>query len=254
METTPENGYKRAASCSPQIKKIQNSIMSSTNFDIAKPGKVTLYDSPSGPYPSRVRIALYEKNLFDKVSFGLISLAKGDHKADDFRSKNYSATIPILEFADGTILLECVAITQYIDNIDGSPVLTGATPFEQGLIHMWTRKVESEFLEPISIYFHNATPGLGPTVDLPENQNREWGIAQLERAHTGMRFFDNILKTRPYIAGDKFTMADAAGVGAVLFLGFINEKVPEDLVGLSAWWKRVQQQPSVSAYFNLLNA
>lgn len=224
--------------------------MSFSNFDDAKPGKVTLYDFPKGAYPARVRIALHEKNLIGKLDFVFIDLLKGDHKTEAFRTKNYSRTVPVLEFEDGTIVLECVALTQYIDNIDGKPALTGTTPLEQGLIHMWTSRVQNEFLEPFNLYIHNGTPGLGPNVE--ENQNKEWGLHQREKGLKGMRFFDNLLKSRPFIAGDKFSMADAAAIGAMIFLDFVNEEVPKELDGLLAWYERVHQVPSVRAYFDLI--
>lgn len=181
----------------------------------------------------------------EKLSFQFVDLGKREQKSEAFRAKNHSGTIPILEFADGTILLEAVAITQYVDNIDGNPVLTGVNPLEQGLIHMWTRKVESEFLEPITVCFHNCTSGLGPDVV-------KWGLRQRERALKGMEFFDNLLKSRPFIAGDKFSMADIAAIGAVECLPLIRERIPKELHHLLAWHNRALQHTSVQAYFRLI--
>jgi glutathione S-transferase len=86
---------------------------------------------------------------------------EGEHKTPEFLAKNYSGTLPVLELADGTMLAECTAITQYLDALDGRPVLTGRTPLEQGMIHMMSKRAELELLDAISVYFHHATPGLG---------------------------------------------------------------------------------------------
>ncbi|KAK6202967.1 glutathione S-transferase domain-containing protein [Scheffersomyces amazonensis] len=228
--------------------------MSATiNFDNAIPGKVTIYDFPPGPYPCRVQIALHEKKLHDLVDFEFVNLYKGEHKTDEFlRTKNYSGTLPVMEFADGSLLSECTAITEYIDNLDGNPILTGTTPFEKGQIHMMTRRVEFEFLEAISLYFHNATPGLGPTVE--KYQNLEWGLRQRDRGIRGMHFLNSLLQKQPYIAGDKFSMADIACIGGFVFLSVVKLEPPKECKALLEWFDRVNERPSVQEFFKMANS
>ena len=87
-----------------------------------------IYDWHTGPYPARVRIALGEKGLQSQVRFESVDLWKGEHKTPEFRAKNYSGTLPVLELDDGTLIAECTAITEYLDALDGVPVLTGKSP------------------------------------------------------------------------------------------------------------------------------
>jgi glutathione S-transferase len=54
---------------------------------------------------------------------------------------------------------------RHID-VGGAPTLTGGTPREKGLIHMMNKRAELELLDAISVYFHNATPGLGPDLEI----------------------------------------------------------------------------------------
>ena len=82
--------------------------------------KMIIYDTPAGPYPARVRIALAEKNMLSSVQFVRINLWKGEHKKPEFLAKNYSGTVPVLELDDGTLIAECTAITEYIDALDGT--------------------------------------------------------------------------------------------------------------------------------------
>src|SRR5476651_1948292 len=128
-----------------------------------------IYDWYEGPYPARVRIALAEKGWLSKTEFVPINLWAGEHKKTEFLAINYSGTLPVLELNDGTLIAECTAITQYLDALDGAPTLTGSTPLEQGVIHMMSKRAELELLDPISTYFHHATPGLGPHVELYQN-------------------------------------------------------------------------------------
>ena len=202
-----------------------------------------IYDWPTGPYPARVRIALAEKNLRSQVQFVLVDLYKGKHKKPEFLAKNYSGTLPVLELDDGTFIGECSAITEYLDALDGAPTLTGRTPREKGVIHMMSKRAELELLDPISVYFHHATPGLGPHVEI--YQNPEWGFRQRDKALRGMRYFDGILQSQPFVAGEAFTMADITVIGGLIFAGLLKVPVPEECEALSAWYAMMQERPSV---------
>ena len=204
---------------------------------------MTIHDWPSGPYPARVRIALAEKGLQSRVRFERVNLWKGEHKTEAFLAKNYSGTLPVLELEDGTLIAECTAITEYLDALDGTPTLTGRTPRERGLVHMMSRRAELELLDPISVYFHHATPGLGPAVEV--YQNAEWGLRQRDKAVRGMRYFNTILERQPFVAGEAFSMADITVIGGLIFAGLLTVPVPAECEALTAWYGRMQERVSV---------
>jgi glutathione S-transferase len=204
---------------------------------------MTIYDWPTGPYPARVRIAVAEKNLQALVRFVPVNLWQGEHKTAGFLAKNYSGTVPVLELEDGTLIAECTAITEYLDALHGAPVLTGRTPREKGLIHMMNKRAEVELLDPISVYFHHATPGLGPAVEI--YQNAEWGFRQRDRALNGMRYFDGVLQAAPFVAGAAFSMADITVIGGLIFAGLLQVAVPAECKALRVWYDRMQARPSV---------
>lgn len=214
--------------------------------DDSPSSRMKIYDWFDGPYPARVRIALAEKALLAKIDFVPVNLWTGEHKKPEFLAINYSGTLPVLELEDGTLIAECTAITQYLDTQDGNPLLTGQTPLEQGVIHMMTKRAEIEFLDAVSVYFHHATPGLGPEVEL--YQNAEWGAMMGEKAVRGMRYFDNLLKSRLFVAGDKFSMADIAVLGGMIFASLVKLEVPEECVALKAWYAKIQERPSVQTW------
>lgn len=205
-----------------------------------------IYDWYNGPYPARVRIALAEKGLLPNVEFVSVDLWKGEHKQPAFLALNYSGTLPVLQLEDGTFIAECTAITQYLDVLDGTPTLTGRTPAEQGLVHMMTKRAEIELMDAVSVYFHHATPGLGPEVEL--YQNAEWGLRMRDKAVRGMHYFDGILKSRPYVAGDEFSMADIAVLGGMIFAALVDLPVPAECEALHAWHARVNERASVQAW------
>ncbi len=215
----------------------------SDRFDAATPAMMTIHDWPTGPYPARVRIALAELDLRSRVRFVAVDLWKGEHKTAAFLAKNYSGTLPVLELEDGTLIAECTAITEYLDALDGAPTLTGRTPREKGLIHMMSKRAELELLDAVSVYFHHATPGLGPDVEI--YQNAEWGFRQRDKALKGMRYFDAILKHQPFVAGEVFTMADITMIGGLIFAGLLKLPMPAECEALQAWYARMAERPSV---------
>lgn len=207
---------------------------------------MTIYDFPVGPYPTRVRIAVAEKQLQSRVKFELVDLYKGEHKKPAFiEQKNYSGTLPVLELADGTLIAECTAITQYLDTLDGKPILIGTTPLEQGVIHMMSKRAEIELLDAISVYFHHSTPGLGPLVEL--YQNPEWGFRQRDKAIRGMHYFDKVLQQQAYVAGEKFSMADITVIGGLVFAAIVKLEIPAECKALLSWFERMKQRESVAA-------
>ena len=214
------------------------------SFDETKLPGMKIYDFPTGPYPTRVRIALAEKKLQSRVQFVMVDLYKGEHKEPEFiAQKNYSGTLPMLELDDGTLIAECTAISEYLDALDGAPALTGRTPLEKGLIHMMNKRAELELLDAISVYFHHGTPGLGPDVEI--YQNAEWGFRQRDRALMGMRYFNGVLERQPFVAGEAFSMADITVIGGLIFASVVRLSVPAEYEALQAWYARMRERPSV---------
>ncbi len=211
-----------------------------------------IYDWYDGPYPARVRIALAEKGWLSKTEFVPINLWKGEHKKNEFLAINYSGTLPVLALDDGTLIAECTAITQYLDALDPACALTGTTPEEKGIIHMMTKRAEIEFLDAVSVYFHHATPGLGPEVEM--YQNPEWGNRMCDKAIRGMHYFDRVLQTQPYVAGDAFSMADIAVIGGMIFAALVKLPVPAECNALREWYTRMQARSSVQQWKAMVDA
>ncbi|MGL4622326.1 MAG: glutathione S-transferase family protein [Chroococcidiopsis sp.] len=203
-----------------------------------------VYEYRAFPNPWRVRIALAEKGLTDRVEFVQVDLPQGEHKQPAFLAKNPLGEVPLLELDDGTYIAECTAITEYFDHLAGEPTLTGKSATDRALIHMMQRRVEASLLDAIANYFHHATSGLG----FETYQIQEWGEKQKEQAIASMNDLNRILKTQPYIAGDRFTVADITALaGLALGKEFCQITIPKTATHLQAWHERMQQRPSFSA-------
>ncbi len=120
-----------------------------------------IFDREGTPNAARIRIVLAEKGLEDQVAFATVDLIAAEQKQPASLAMNPLGKTPVLQLADGLVISECTAITEYLDNLDGNPTLTGRTPREKALVHMMQRRVEMLVLEPVDDYFHYGTPGLG---------------------------------------------------------------------------------------------
>lgn len=206
-----------------------------------------IHDFKGFPNPARVRIAIAEKGLHDRVTFVGVDVLAGEHKTPAFLARNPAGAVPVLELEDGTCIAECTAITEYLDHLDGAPVLTGRDARERALIHMMQRRAEAGLLDAVATYFHHATPGLGPHIET--YQNREWGEKNRERAVAGMRYLDGVLAAQPYLAGERFSMADITAFAGLAFADFAKIEIPADLAHLKSWRGRIAERPSVAHAF-----
>jgi glutathione S-transferase len=208
-----------------------------------------IYDRSGFPNPARIRIVLAAKGLDTSVEFVPVDLIAAEHKQAAFLAKNPSGVVPVLELDDGTLISESTAITEYFDNLDGDPILTGRTPKEKAVIHMMQRRAEAYVTDAIGLYFHHATPGLGASLQAyksPEWEGRDaMGQREGEKVRAGMRYFNEVLQSRPYLAGDDFSMADITLFAGLMHADVSGINVPADYAALLDWRARVSDLPSV---------
>jgi glutathione S-transferase len=201
------------------------------------------FDSFGLPNPDRVRIALAEKGVLNQVEIIQVHLWKGEHRTAAFRAKNPSVTVPLLELDNGVALSETTAITEYIDHAFDGTALTGRGAEERAVVHMMQRRGEQKIVDAIGAYFHHATSGFGPDIEL--NQNKPWGEAHLQKTLDGMAYFDDVLRTQPFIAGANFLMADITVFTGLNFAEtYPRVMVPKALTALAEWRARIATRPS----------
>jgi len=203
-----------------------------------------IYDYKGFPNPARIRIALAEKGLTHAVEFVTVDVPAGEHKRPEFLARNPAGAVPVLELEDGVHIAECTAITEYLDHLDRQPILTGEAARERALIHMLHRRAEANLLDAAATYFHHATPGLGPHIEI--YQNREWGEKNRERALAG------IAVSRPGPGPAALSRGRAVHHGrhhrlrGSRLCRHRQHRGAGRLVRLKAWRARVAERPSVA--------
>jgi glutathione S-transferase len=208
-----------------------------------------IYDRSGFPNPTRIRIVIAEKKLEPQIEFVSVDLIGAEHKSPAFLLKNAAGVLPTLELEDGTLISECTAITEYLDNLDGNPSLTGRTLKQKALILMMQKRADDMLINNVGTYFHYATPGLGSTLlahkEPQWTQRVDWGRRHGEDYVQGLKYFDQVLKDKPYVAGEAFSVADITVFAALLFAGAAGIQTPDELVSLNAWRTRVSDLPSI---------
>jgi glutathione S-transferase len=115
--------------------------------------------------------------------------------------------------------------------------------------HMMQKRADDQLIDAIGIYFHHATDGLGPELKpykKPEWSDRVvWGEIHRDKAISGMKYFDQVLKSQPYVAGDQFSMADITVWAGLIFAGFAQIAIPDECTALVAWNAKISERPSV---------
>jgi len=208
-----------------------------------------IYDREGAPNPARIRIVLAEKGLEDQVEFVSVDLIAAEQKQEAFLAMNPMGKIPVLELDHGTFISESTAITEYLDNLDGNPTLTGRTPREKAVIHMMQRRAEMMLLETVDDYFHYGTPGLGKALRpwrMPDwSGAKEWGQRRGAQAVQNMPYFDKIFTKQPFLAGDAFSMADISLFAGLMFAEIVGLPIAPELTALKAWRDKVAELPAV---------
>ncbi len=201
-----------------------------------------ILDEKRAPNPRRVRVFLAEKGI--QVPFEQVEIMSGAHKSEEFAKLNPIQRVPVLVLDDGTALSESVAICRYFEAVQPEPRLFGETPIEIATIEMWSRRAELNFFFPLSQVFRHTHPAMA---GLEKPQVPEWGEANKARVEEIIRIFDGRLAASPYLAGERFSVADITAMIATDFMKPARLEIPGDAVHFKRWYAEVSSRPSHKA-------
>jgi len=201
-----------------------------------------LYDSKAAPNPRRTRIFLAEKGI--TVPTEQVDIMAKQHLTPEYSAINPLQRMPALELDDGTIITESVAICRYFEVVQPEPPLFGVGAKDIALVEMWNRRAEINLFFPVAFVFRHTHPAMK---ELEVPQVPAWAEANRPRIIDFLRILDNELKNRPFVAGDRYTVADITALCAVDFMKPARVAMPEDLVNVKRWHADVSARPSSKA-------
>ena len=196
------------------------------------------YDAPN---PQKVRIYAAEKG----IDLPCEQVAVLDHglRTPEMLAKNPLAVVPFLELDDGQIIRESLAIIGYLEALYPEPPMLGSTPLERARIQELDRLVELGVMLEAANYVHNVMPffaDLGPQ----SSQAAEMAGNNFRKKLTVV---DGEIGERPFVAGDRPTVADCTLYSTLDFAAKVGLVIPETLRNVLRWQREFAERPSAGA-------
>ena len=206
------------------------------------PQPVRLVTCSTAPNPRRVNAFLIEKGV--EIPKQEIDLATRAHYDPAHLEKFGTHHLPALELSDGSTLTETMAICRYLEALHPEPNLMGATPVELGRIDQWNQRVEFMIMLPAAYVFRHSHPSMA-TLEVQEPVMSDWHRRPLAK---GIEVIEKRLAESPFLAGDRFTMADINAYIALDFMRVTKTRVPEENTATLKWQAALADRPSLQRY------
>ena len=200
-----------------------------------------LYSSKLAPSPLKVLIFLSEKNIKD-VEIINLNLGELEHKSVKYKAIAPNSRVPALQLDDGTIILETTAICRYLESIYPEPNMFGNNAMEIAAIEMWYSRVTYELATPLAHGFRHTHPHMSKM----EDQNQDFGLSQRKLGIKALETFNEIISSKEFIAGDRFSYADIQLAVNLNFLVRLNRLELKDYKNLNDYVTQVFARPSFS--------
>jgi glutathione S-transferase len=175
-----------------------------------------------------------------------VDLLGGENRREPYLKVNPSGQCPALELDDGSVLAEITAICEYVDEKKkDTPSLLGDTAEERAKTRMWARRIDLNICE-------TAANGFRFAEGLKMFQNRVRCIPEAApglkaTAQDKLKWLDGLMGAKPFVAGDKLTMADILLFAFVDFMGTVGQPLDPQCKNLAAWYGRMKARPSAAA-------
>ena len=204
-----------------------------------------LYQS-LGPNPRVVLMYLAETGV--AVDRRFVDIMAAENRQPEFCAKSPLGHTPLLELDDGGCIAESIAICEYLDETLGGHTLLGATAEERAQTRMLARIVDQLVVVPMTSGFRGAE-------GLPMFESRVLCLpdaaADLKRlAADGLAQVNRIVGAGPWLAGNRFSLADILLYSFVEFGAIVGQPLDPALTNLAAWRGRVAARPSAAASAN----
>jgi glutathione S-transferase len=223
-----------------------------------------LYHSVNSVCAQKVRVAMAEKGLEYKEH--LMTL-RGDQFDDAYMKLNPNAVVPTL-IHDGRPVIESSVILYYLDEVFPKPSLMPQDPHQRAAVRQYNKMIDEYVHNSCTILtFATAFRGWlgGLTAEqidarLAKSPNKKRVEHKRDVALYGLeskfarealdyhlkllKMMDQALARGPWLAGEQFSLADAAVIPYILRLDLLKlEKLFSEKT--RAWYARMRERPSV---------
>lgn len=200
-----------------------------------------IYDAKTAPNPRRVRMFLAEKGI--EVPYEQVDLVAATNRGAEFRKKNPLGTVPVLELDNGICISESVAICRYFEELHPEPPLFGVGAEDRAIVEMWQRRIELNIFQPIADAFRQRHDFFKGKI----RQVPDYAAAQRLNAEDGLKWIDQELASRTFVAGDRFSIADITLIVGIDFGRVSKIAIQPEQKNLARWYAEVSARPSAKA-------
>lgn len=166
-----------------------------------------------------------------------VNIFKGEHRRSEYLAINPQGKVPALRFDDGRVLLETVAILQWIGAAYPDAALLGASALDQALTIATCAWLSSAVHPTFATYVH------------PERFSDDEAAHAALKSRAKATFWsylheiDRNLADRQWVMGSRFTVADPYAL--VFYSWGLELKLPiGDLLHLTAMKERLIHRPA----------
>jgi glutathione S-transferase len=195
-----------------------------------------LYIRPIAPNALKVLIFMAERGI------GLETVDVEALSQEEYGRVSALRTVPVLETDDGLFITESLTVCQYLDEAFPGDPLFGEGLEERTLIAMWERRAELMLVSPAIEYGHHCQPMFTGRL----RQFPDWAKAHVAQSSKLLALMEERLAESPYLAGERFTMADLTaflGYAGLVGWGAIE---PRPGPALGRWLGEVSPRPSMA--------
>jgi maleylacetoacetate isomerase len=162
--------------------------------------KLYSYFRSSAAY--RVRIALNLKGLaYDTAPIHLVKDG-GHNRRPDFRAVNPQMRVPVLVTPGGDVLIQSLAIIEYLEETHPEPALLPQDPIARAKVRALAELIACD-IHPLN--------NIGPLRYLKNEMDREQSAIDAWYHHwviAGFEALEALIEPSPYACGSKVTLAD----------------------------------------------
>jgi glutathione S-transferase len=200
-----------------------------------------IYDFVGAPNPKRLRVYLAEKGI--KVPYEQVNIVSGENRTPEFLKKNPMGGLPVLELDDGKCVNESLAIMEYFEELNPTPPMIGTTPAERVRVRALERAAEISVLLRIGAIFQNTHPFMAGRL----KQSADAAQNARNALDTSLKVLDAEIGGKPFVAGERPTIADCTLYAALEFGEFAQVPIDPSLKNVQRWYGDFKKRPSASA-------
>ena len=203
------------------------------------------FDCKTAPSPRRVRIFIAEKSI--AVETILVDLRSKEQLGVEFKTINPHCTVPVLELDDGARLTTTAGIWRYLEATYPDPPLMGETPQQRGVIADLQWHIEMNGFMAMAEFLRNSAPAMkGRALTGPHDYDQIPELADRGklRVQRFLEEIDQVIGDKPYVAGDRFSVADIDLLVLIDFSAWRKLSLPAGATNARRWYEAVCARPS----------